>query len=361
MNIGVVHPFFEVIAGAEKSTFSLLNALENTSHHLKLYTIIPPKYTTKPNYDIHTTNYKRLPYFSNYQRMRMIKKLFQNIKNEDVVVISSGGFTLEPTTVNRIIHYCHSSFEEVEIYLNSRSSNLKGFYNSIIQKNIKKSIKILENENVELISNSKYTEKSIMNRFHKKSSAVIYPPVSIDEFTPTQKQPQFVSIGRFSEEKNLEFGIDVASKLDFSYNIIGNTKTKSNIVYYEKLLSKIKKLSSEYKIQIFKNIERNDLITQLNISKVYFHTAKESFGISVIEAIAAGCIPIVPDNSAHKETVPFEELRYRENDMEDAKNKIESAINGKFDSFLPQLKQHINKFSVEKFQLSMIRHIENIS
>ena len=75
-------------------------------------------------------------------------------------------------------------------------------------------------------------------------------------------------------------------------------------------------------VTLLKNIPRNKLVSILNRAKVYFHCSRETFGISIIEGIAAGCIPIVPDNSAHKETVPFEELRYRENDANDAKNKI---------------------------------------
>jgi len=109
-----------------------------------------------------------------------------------------------------------------------------------------------------------------------------------------------------------------------------------------------------------KNIDRTDLAIYLNNSKVYFHCSSETFGISVVESIAAGCIPIVPDNSAHKETVPFEELRYSENDSTDAKNKIERAINGEFDSIVIPLHDSIKKFSKEKFQQSFLLLIEEL-
>ena len=32
--------------------------------------------------------------------------------------------------------------------------------------------------------------------------------------------------------------------------------------------------------------------------------------MAVVKVVAAGCVPVVPDNSAHPETVPFAELRY---------------------------------------------------
>ena len=84
---------------------------------------------------------------------------------------------------------------------------------------------------------------------------------------------------------------------------------------------------------------------------------KETFGISVVEAIAAGCIPIVPDNSAHCETVPFSELRYK--NEKDAKEKISDAINGKFDYFIPRLQEHIQQFSEKNFQDKILGIIKN--
>ena len=48
----------------------------------------------------------------------------------------------------------------------------------------------------------------------------------------------------------------------------------------------------------------------LGRARVYLHASKETFGIAVAEAVAAGCMPVVPDNSAHPETVPFAKLRY---------------------------------------------------
>jgi glycosyltransferase involved in cell wall biosynthesis len=360
LNIGIIHPFFKVIAGAEKTTFSLLDALEKTSHSLTLYAITAPNYAIKPNYNIKITHRKKIPYFSNYQKMKMVKQLFHDIQNEDIVIISSGGFTLEPTKVKRIIHYCHSSFEEIEEYLNTEFSGIRKFYNKTIQNNLKKSIQLLENENVKLVSNSKYTEESIMKLFHKKSSIVIYPPVDIKKFSKysdVKKKKLVITLNRLSPEKNMMFALTVMIKADQPYILAGFVK-KENQPYYDQLSDRIKR---NFNIKIQKNIDSSTKEHMLSESKVYFHTAKESFGISVVEAISAGCIPIVPDNSAHKETVPFEELRYKENDVNDARNKIEEAINGKFDHYLPQLKKHIEKFSTERFQSSMVRYIESIS
>ena len=144
---------------------------------------------------------------------------------------------------------------------------------------------------------------------------------------------------------------------NYDYDIIGNTKTKSNLLYYKKLL----KLKKNSKIQLLKDIDRKDLVNHLNRAKIYFHCSNETFGITVVESIAAGCIPIVPNNSAHVETVPFDELRYTPNDVMDAKIKLKNAIDGKYDQIQKQLFKKIKIYEKNYFKNSINNYINNLS
>ena len=82
-------------------------------------------------------------------------------------------------------------------------------------------------------------------------------------------------------------------------------------------------------------------------SKIYLHCAvNEHFGISLIEAMACGCLPLSNDSGGPKEFVP-NDLRYTS--IDDAVSKINKNIK----EWSPQKAQEMHnnsmKFSQENF------------
>ena len=358
MNIGIIHGFVGGGGGTEKTLYAILEALEKSSHNVTLYTFSKPKLESK-KIVIKSSLPISIPSFGLYQRA-MESRLISKAKNEDILIQASGGLGIPSNPSQKIIVYAHADFSSE---LDNPLTKYKGIWSLYYKPYYKMLVKFVNNissSQIILASNSKFIHDSIKSKYNKDSQ-IIYPPVNLEEFDSRDKKNQIISIGRFSEEKNLEFGIRVISEIDSTYYIIGNTKTKSNILHYKKLESEIQKQKLESKIKLLKNIDRSELVNYLNNSKVYFHCSDETFGISVVESIAAGCIPIVPDTSAHKETVPFTELRYGENNVIDARNKIKSAINNEFNSVLRPLGNNIQKFSKENFQKSFLDLIEEFS
>lgn len=337
------------------TTISLISALGHTSHQTTLYTVKPPQVPTTSNFKIHIVEQqgKFLPFWR-YQRMKEVKKIFKDAKKEELLLIMSGGLSLEETDVKRTLLYCHSSFSAEVDFLQKKFANIEGFYFKMIQKNMQKSILRLKDDSVCLISNSNYTRESI-KELSGKDSPVVYPPVRIQDFLSFQKLPKkekIITISRFSEEKNLEFAISVINETGVEYDLFSNAMYKKQFAIYEELKNRVKQ-----NISLHCNEPREQILENLASSKVYFHTSVETFGISVVEAIASGCIPIVPNNSGHKETVPFEELRYT--DRKDAKEKLAYAVSGKYDYLRPKLQEHIEQFSESIFQENMLGIIQS--
>ncbi len=352
MKIGIIHPYFDVIGGAEITTISLLDALKDTSHAVTLYT------TTKnikipSGIEICYVDRTSFPFAWSLQRILEIRKLFKKTKNEDLLFIASGNLVLTNTKKTVIIH-CHSTFESELKNSQKKYSGYHAIYHNYIKKQLENQLKLLKKSTVHLVIDSNYAKEKISDLF-KKEGEVIFPPVKIKENKIKNiEKTGIITIARFSPEKNLNFNLNVMKNIEAPYKIFGNAVFSTQTNYYEQILniSKTKK-----HIELFCNVDRNLIENYLNSSKVYFQSSIEVFGISVIEGIMAGCIPIVPNNSGNKETVPIEELRYKENDVNDAKIKIVKALKGDFDKYLIELQEHVKKFSEENFQKNMINYL----
>ena len=359
LNIGVIHGFVGGGGGTEKTLLTMLEALEETKHNVTLYTFSKPKLSFK-KITVKSIIPMSVPAFGLYQRL-MESKLVEKAKNEDIIIQASGGFTVPKNPKQKIIIYCHSDFSSELEKTITKYKGIWGKYYKTYYEQTKKSLKKINQENIVLVSNSKYVQNSIEKTYGKKSS-LLYPPLDLSEFNQNiSKKKSLITVSRFSAEKNLEFVIDVIKNLSTDSIIIGNTKTKSNEIYYDLLDSKIKKETHSSNIVLLKNISRKNLLTHLQESKIYFHASPETFGLTIVEGIAAGCIPIIPNNSAHLETVPFSQLRYESNDINGVQEKIKQALLGSFDNLVIPLKDSIQKYDKEQFKKSFISIVDSFS
>ena len=358
MKIGIIHGFVGGGGGTEKTLYAIIESLTEGGHQVTLYTVSKPSIKISGIKVVSTLPF-HMPIFGLYQRY-MESKLIVKAKDEDLIIQASGGLALPEKKDQKVIIYCHHDFQnetkkDITKYKGVWSWYYKPYY--ILSQ---KFVNHINDGNLLFISNSKFIQDSIKQKF-LKDSVVIYPPVELELFrNDIKKENSVITVSRYSQEKNLEFAIDVFQNTDVKYTLIGNTKTRVNKLYYEKIMSRANEIKS--KISLLKNVERSKVVENLQRSKVYFHASPETFGISVVESIAAGCIPIVPDNSAHKETVPMDDLRYRPNNKKDAQEKIQKAIVGDYNNLIKPLQDSLKNYDKNTFKnalLSFIRNIEN--
>ena len=88
-------------------------------------------------------------------------------------------------------------------------------------------------------------------------------------------------------------------------------------------------------------------------TKVYLHTTiNEHFGISIVEAMASGCIPIVHNSGGPMEFVP-QDHRYAT--TEEAAIKVEQAINEWSPEKARSVSKSADKFSEKNFARQFIK------
>lgn len=180
---------------------------------------------------------------------------------------------------------------------------------------------------------------------------VLYPSVS--DFILNQEQSQLdqkkdtvVTIARISKGKNLEIIPQIAKLTNKNVSFI-----IAGLLDSQKALNSLIKIKKELnlfdKLKIMVNVERSVLRKILFQSKVYLHSAvDEPFGISIVEAMSSGCIPIVHDSGGPREFVP-RKLRYKTPD-EAAKN-VEKAIANWSTAKADKFSKDAKRFSEDNF------------
>lgn len=147
------------------------------------------------------------------------------------------------------------------------------------------------------IYNSKFT-KEIVEKTLTIKGKVVYPPVDVEKIKPLKKKKIILSVGRFAKAKKHEVVVDAFKKMDlagWSLHIVGGEDDKE-------YLADLKDQANGQPIFFHPNLQLYDLIKLYGEAMVYWHSAgfgesdpknMEHFGISTVEAMAAGCVPVV--------------------------------------------------------------------
>lgn len=155
------------------------------------------------------------------------------------------------------------------------------------------------------IANSKFTAK-FLNEFLSVSPIIINPPVNLDDILEkhvldfAERERRVITVARISPEKHPELAVYLAYLLKkYKVSIVlAGAFSSYNKPLYDELVELSVKMNVDDCFEIKTNISREELIELYRRSIAYVHiTPKEHFGISIVEAMAAGTPVIVPRNS----------------------------------------------------------------
>lgn len=196
-----------------------------------------------------------------------------------------------------------------------------------------------------VITNSRFSRQAIIDEIgtagaHRPAvtvPAIIAPPVCVDELRravlfPSSREDRVLVVSRIHPSKKLENAIELARILKRrgiggkEMVIAGNMPADDSCgqKYHEQLLDMVEGYGLSGYVSIKPNVELGQLQSLMQKSKAYFHPMpEEPFGISVVEAMAAGLVPAVPATGGPTEFVP---QKYQFRSLEEAAGIIQAAL-----------------------------------
>lgn len=174
----------------------------------------------------------------------------------------------------------------------------------------------------EIVTISSFCQRWI-TKYWGLPSTILYPPVNINSFKPSKrKKNRIIHIGRFfvtgHSKKQLDMAkafkslIDEYKLTDWELHFVGSIEQGApHQEYYNQVLQEAK----GYPIHIHTDTSFKELKKLLSDSKIYWHATGldenedktpiffEHFGITTVEAMASGCVPVVIDAGGQSEIV----------------------------------------------------------
>jgi len=216
-----------------------------------------------------------------------------------------------------------------------------------------------------VMANSEYTRNEIERTYKIKDEEIIvaYPPIVDVEKESSSlcgSRKNVMTLGRFVASKRQIEQIRIAKSLpQYQFFICGFVDDRS---YFEKCRQLVEDEEIE-NVSLHPDLESAELKRIFRSSAFFLHSVRnEPFGITAIQAIQNGCIPIVHDSGGQKETVTIAALRYQ--DKEEAIEKLKTLSEMEdvsLQRFHHELMNNLDKFTEEAFNRQMDKAMKKLS
>jgi len=360
MDILLVHPSLNEMGGSEKLALTIVESLKEKGYNVTLGSFEKTVWKKITEFygevcipDMEFT-YPRFFGKSAYGELLNFHFLFSKIpKRFKVAIISTCSPWYYSPVVEKLIVYFNCAPITYE-YGIKRAYLLP--YNFIQRR-------LLKRDNIYFLTNSSFSARAIQTVYQLKTE-VVYPPVDLEMFQPSpHKENLVISVGRFNPSKNYESLIEAFSKVKEGRCVIaGSARDKLSIKYLRNLRKLIKRLGIDYKINLIVNCSINVLRDMLSKAKIYVHCApNEYFGISVVEAMASGCVPIVHRSGGpYTDIINYDEYGFSFTDINELASNISVILtcDGLYKKFSEKALKRSRIFGKEYFKKNIIEILE---
>lgn len=209
-----------------------------------------------------------------------------DLRDYDVVVSSSSAFAKGVVVKPKTKHICYMhcpmryvwdwSYEYVqEQRLKGKAKLFTRFFLNYLRMWDRASADRVDH----FVANSQFTAERI-KKYYRRDSDVIYPPVSVEKFSPIKENDGFfLSVCRLSGYKRVKLIVDVFQKLKLPLVVVGEGNQRCEL---EKMTQ------GDPMIKIIGWVDEAKLIKLYERSRAFVCASEDDFNITAVEAMAAG-------------------------------------------------------------------------
>lgn len=224
-----------------------------------------------------------------------------------------------------------------------------------------------------VICNSNFTKKVIDNEFGL-DSYVLHPPIDTNSFKPKRKENIILYAGRFStllQNKGQDVLVQEFKKLYVHFKNYKLVLAGGVEVGADEFVKKLEKMSLKYPIEIIKSPKFDELKDIVGRSKIFWSAsgfgvneeknpqAAEHFGMTLVEAMSAGCVPVVVNKGGHNEIIENGISGFLWHNKSDLIKKTKRLLTekGLMGKMLVEAKKKSQDFSVHAFKEKICKEI----
>ena len=270
----------------------------------------------------------------------------------DIIISSASAFSKGIITRPETLHICYCHTPTRYLWTDSHNYIKELHHGPIVKRTLPLVLTKLRQwdrlaaERVNLfVANSNEVKKRI-KKYYRRDSIVIFPPVDTHRFRISQNiGDYFLTGGRLVPYKRFDLAIHTFNRLGFKLKIFGTGP----------MFKDLKKIAGPT-IDFVGNISDHDKITLFENCRAFIHPQVEDFGITAVEAMAAGRPVIAFNKGGALDTIIDGETGtlFHEQNWETLADTLIRFDHNKFNPAL--IKKHAEQFDKTVFRAN-IEHL----
>lgn len=359
MKVALIHDHLAQDGGAEK----VLKVLSEIYPEATIYTLLYEKKNADKYYrdrKIETSIIQRLPggvkHYQWYMPFMPMAVEFFDLSGYDLVISDTSSFAKGVITNVNTLHICYCHTPTRYLWSDTHQYIKELQYNKYFKKIISLVLnyvriwdKLAADRVDKFVANSNFIASRI-KKYYRRDAIVIYPPVDVEKYSIVDNLGDYFLIGcRLAPYKRVDIAIEAFKKSGKKLKIFGDGVDSERLKSLAKGYGNIEfvgRVSDEEKIDLFCRCQ------------AFIHPQEEDFGITPVEAMAAGRPVIAYRQGGALETVIEGKTGLFFN--EQTADSIEEACD-RFNSnnFNPEkIKDWAKKFSTARFKEEFKNYIE---